>query len=138
MPNSVGYRLNCLDEPVLMAVPKPMQTEFDIHYRLESYDTHFSLCIAMKEPKIVFGTKRSNGKVCMWGRGHNINIEYITRYGHSTVILYTTQLISVPPICVVYGAAPSSLSPKIKLKAVTVRALKTKKYEYVCFLVCGF
>ena len=34
----VVYRLNRLDEPVLMAVPKPMQTEFDIHHRLESCD----------------------------------------------------------------------------------------------------
>ena len=32
----MGYRLNRLDEPVLMAVPKPMLTEFGIHYRLES------------------------------------------------------------------------------------------------------
>ena len=32
----MGYRLNCLDEPVFMAVPKPMLTEFGIHYRLES------------------------------------------------------------------------------------------------------
>ena len=32
----MGYRLNRLDEPVFMAVPKPMLTEFDIHYRLES------------------------------------------------------------------------------------------------------
>ena len=32
----MGYRLNCLDEPVLMAVSKPMQTEFGIHHRLES------------------------------------------------------------------------------------------------------
>ena len=32
----VGYRLNRLDEPVLMAVPKHMQTEFGIHHRLES------------------------------------------------------------------------------------------------------
>ena len=31
------HRLNCLDEPVFMAVPKPMQTEFGIHQRLESY-----------------------------------------------------------------------------------------------------
>ena len=34
----VGHRLNCLDEPVLMAVPKPMLTEVGIHYRLESCD----------------------------------------------------------------------------------------------------
>ena len=32
----MGYRLNRLDEPVFMAVPKPLQTEFGIHYRLES------------------------------------------------------------------------------------------------------
>ena len=32
----VGYRLNRLDEPVFMAVPKSILTEFDIHYRLES------------------------------------------------------------------------------------------------------
>ena len=32
----MGYRLNRLDEPVFMAVPKPMLTEFSINYRLES------------------------------------------------------------------------------------------------------
>ena len=32
----MGHRLNHLDEPVFMAVPKPMLTEFGIHYRLES------------------------------------------------------------------------------------------------------
>ena len=32
----MGYRLNRLDEPVFMAVLKPMLTEFGIHYRLES------------------------------------------------------------------------------------------------------
>ena len=32
----MGYRLNRLDEPVFMAVPKPMLTEFGIHYILES------------------------------------------------------------------------------------------------------
>ena len=32
----MGYRLNRLDEPVFMAVSKPMQTEFGIHHRLES------------------------------------------------------------------------------------------------------
>ena len=32
----MGYRLNRLDEPVFMAGPKPMQTEFGIHQRLES------------------------------------------------------------------------------------------------------
>ena len=32
----MGYRLNRLDEPVFMAVRKPMLTEFGIHHRLES------------------------------------------------------------------------------------------------------
>ena len=29
----MGYRLNHLDKPVLMALPTPMQTQFGIHYR---------------------------------------------------------------------------------------------------------
>ena len=53
----MGYRLNRRDEPVFMAMPKPMLTEFGIHCRLESCDTQFSLCIMMEEPKIVFGKK---------------------------------------------------------------------------------
>ena len=32
----MGYRLNRLDEPVLIAVSKPLLTEFGIHHRLES------------------------------------------------------------------------------------------------------
>ena len=32
----VGYRLNHLDEPVFMAVSKPLLAEFGIHHRLES------------------------------------------------------------------------------------------------------
>ena len=32
----MGYRLNRLDEPIFMAVPNLMLTDFDIHYRLES------------------------------------------------------------------------------------------------------
>ena len=32
----MGYRLNCLDEPIFMAGPKPMRTEFGIRQRLES------------------------------------------------------------------------------------------------------
>ena len=32
----MGNRLNRLDDSILMAVPKPLLTEFDIHYRLES------------------------------------------------------------------------------------------------------
>ena len=32
----MGYRFNRLDEPVFMAVTKPLLTEFGIHHRLES------------------------------------------------------------------------------------------------------
>ena len=32
----MGYRLNRLDEPILMAVSKPLLTEFGIYHRLES------------------------------------------------------------------------------------------------------
>ena len=32
----MGYRLNLLIEPVLIAVSKPLLIEFGIHYRLES------------------------------------------------------------------------------------------------------
>ena len=31
----MGYHLNRLDEPVFIAVSKPLLTEFDIHHRLE-------------------------------------------------------------------------------------------------------
>ena len=42
----MGYCLNRLDEPVFMAVPKPLLTEFGIHYRLESCGL---LCITCKK-----------------------------------------------------------------------------------------
>ena len=59
----MGYRLNRLDESVLMAVPKPMQTEFGIHYRLQScgksltieYEIHWKVIFSdwkKKCPKI--------------------------------------------------------------------------------------
>ena len=32
----MGYRFNRLDNPVLMAVSKPLLTEFGIHLRMES------------------------------------------------------------------------------------------------------
>ena len=39
----MGYRLIRLDEPVFIAVSKPLLTEFGIHYRLESCDTHYKV-----------------------------------------------------------------------------------------------
>ena len=41
----MGYRLNRLDEPVFMAVSKPLLTEFGIHHRLESCDALSSYLI---------------------------------------------------------------------------------------------
>ena len=32
----MGYRLNHLDEPVFIAVSRPLLTEFGIHHRLEN------------------------------------------------------------------------------------------------------
>ena len=32
----MGYRLNRLDEPVLIAVSKPLLTEFGVYHKLES------------------------------------------------------------------------------------------------------
>ena len=37
----MGYCLNCLDEPVLLAVPKPLLTEFGIHYILERCEVKY-------------------------------------------------------------------------------------------------
>ena len=34
----MGYRLNRPDEPVFIAGPKPMQSEFGIHHEFESCD----------------------------------------------------------------------------------------------------
>ena len=36
----MGYRWNRLDEPIFMAGPEPMQTEFGIHHRLKSCDEY--------------------------------------------------------------------------------------------------
>ena len=33
----MGHHLNRLVEPICIAVSKPLLTEFDIHYRLESF-----------------------------------------------------------------------------------------------------
>ena len=39
----MGYHLNRLDEPVFMAVSKPLLTEFGIHHRLESWEVFSKL-----------------------------------------------------------------------------------------------
>ena len=52
----MGYRLNRLDEPVFIAVSKPLLTDFGIHRGLESCDG--SIKIGTMFPKIVF-QKRS-------------------------------------------------------------------------------
>ena len=37
----MGYNWNCLCEPILMAVPEPMLTDFCINHRLETCDIFF-------------------------------------------------------------------------------------------------
>ena len=44
----MGYHLNRLDEPVFIAVAKPMLTEFVIYHRLES-------CARVFEQEIIIG-----------------------------------------------------------------------------------
>ena len=46
----MGYHLNRPDEPVVMAGPKPMRTEFGIYHRLESCGKHYTKhkCAALK------------------------------------------------------------------------------------------
>ena len=44
----MGYRLNRPNELVFIAGPKPMQTEFRIHYRLES-------CVSRMGKAPIFG-----------------------------------------------------------------------------------
>ena len=58
----MGYRLNRLDEPIFMAGPKPMRTEFGIHQRLESWayllkTWHFSCCLD-QYPKILYSSRQ--------------------------------------------------------------------------------
>ena len=46
----MGYRLNRLDELVLIAVSKPLLTEFGIHHRLESCVVQ---CVACCMPAVI-------------------------------------------------------------------------------------
>ena len=60
----VGYHLNCLDEPVYLAVSKPLLTEFGIHHRLDS--------CALLQQKCFFLNRNdalSYLTVCWWVRG---------------------------------------------------------------------
>ena len=43
----VGYHFKRLDEPVFMAVSKPIQTEFGIHHRLESCVPNLQDCLCL-------------------------------------------------------------------------------------------
>ena len=50
----MGYHLNCLDEPVVIAGPEPLLTDFGIHHRSEKCEPifgtpehhNFSACLA--------------------------------------------------------------------------------------------
>ena len=54
----MGYRLNRLDEPVFIAVLKPLLTEFGIHLRLESCDPGSQLEISYFLFKMFGGVTR--------------------------------------------------------------------------------
>ena len=58
----MGYRLNFLDEPVFMAVSKPMQTEFGIHHRLESCATYhfgdYTFCLKILTIFLLFKSNK--------------------------------------------------------------------------------
>ena len=64
----MGYRLNCLDEPVFVAGPKPMRTEFGIHHRLESCGKSKCVCIGgLRWPDIV------SSKLLLQVKGDNVD-----------------------------------------------------------------
>ena len=47
----MGCRLNRLDEPVVIAVAKPLLSEFGIHHRLESYVAHLN-CLTESQTEV--------------------------------------------------------------------------------------
>ena len=49
----MGYRLNRLDEPVFIAVSKPLLTEFGIHHRLESCEGKWYLTLTPRAIRII-------------------------------------------------------------------------------------
>ena len=53
----MGYRLNHLNEPVVIAVSKPLLTEFGIHHRLESCAVEYRIHHFSKICKIVWSVK---------------------------------------------------------------------------------
>ena len=58
----MGYRLNRLDEPIFMAVPKPMLTEFSIRYILESCEALLERVFYF-EPSSSFKGNRLSGAI---------------------------------------------------------------------------
>ena len=64
----MGYRLNCLDEPVFMAVPKPMLTEFGIHHRLESCVFSNNACVLVR---LRANMKWENVNSIIWSAQHS-------------------------------------------------------------------
>ena len=52
----MGYRLKRLDEPIFMAGPKPMRTDFGIHQRLES-------CDSIIDSEVRFSDIRGSGRI---------------------------------------------------------------------------
>ena len=56
----MGYCSNCLDGPVLKAVPEPLLTEFGIHHRLESCVRKINLILYEELGGLTFVKLNSN------------------------------------------------------------------------------
>ena len=85
----MGYHFNHHDEPIYMAVPKPMLTKFGIHYRLESCDNwnfylHLMvLFLALNSFHYLLEKKACAADVCDWINIHLIERHLTSRIGTS-------------------------------------------------------
>ena len=93
----MGYRLNCLDEPVIMAVSKPMQTEFGIHHRLESCEYYFTAWVmgpsSQPGKQIIIMRKIlvARGKIVLFSGSHTygMKIENVNKINNKICYKYT-------------------------------------------------
>ena len=107
----MGYRLNRLDEPIFMAVSKPMQTEFGIHHRLESCALfsakpwHRQFC---SEASLYYlwrlwsqsRTAKPSSSVSTFTDQTAVVVSLTSRSGHSLIffsLLFSIYMKSMPP-----------------------------------------
>ena len=94
----MGYHLNRLDEPVFMAVPKPLLTEFEIHYRLDFRE----LCSAL-----FVGKERVSTSSCFL-QEFMIGLEHNSRGFLSDYLAKST--VTWPELCRVLTSISSGLA----------------------------